>query len=131
MLWEILEARDSARVNRIHIGPSDGSSLTDDGGPGAGDSPMMLGKDTASRGVFTLGGKCLLQWSWRISTTALSITSVARFCNKFSWKFRRLASRYWIAAQNTLQNLATKVMDSWITLYRADGVDGPQEIERN
>ena len=70
MLWEILEARDSARVNRINMGHTAGGgrsmehgTVTDLGGddadwapPGAGDRPMMLGKDTASRGVFTQQG---------------------------------------------------------------------------
>ena len=59
MLWEILEARDSARVNRIHMGgrSMEHGTVTDLGDdeadwapPGAGDRPMMLGKDTASRG---------------------------------------------------------------------------------
>ena len=59
MLWEILEARDSARVNRIHMGGrgTEHGTVTDLGDdeadwapPGAGDRPMMLGKDTASRG---------------------------------------------------------------------------------
>ena len=59
MLWEILEARDSARVNRIHMGGRgiEHGTVTDLGDdeadwapPGAGDRPMMLGKDTASRG---------------------------------------------------------------------------------
>ena len=65
MLWEILEARDSARVNRINMGHAAGgrsmegtvTDLGDDADwapPGAGDRPMMLGKDTASRGGFTL-----------------------------------------------------------------------------
>ena len=56
MLWEILEARDSARVNRINV---DGAGDVGNewarpgggGGVGPGDRPMMLGKDTASRGT--------------------------------------------------------------------------------
>lgn len=99
MLWEILEARDSARVNRIHIGPSDGSSLTDDGGPGAGDSPMMLGKDTASRDLLILQATLLsllilMSFLWAlcckkrcIGSTPLSTgltTRVAEFARKIS-----------------------------------------------
>ena len=67
MLWEILEARDSARVNRIHMGgrgSMEHGTVTDLGSdgdeadwapPGAGDRPMMLGKDTASRGEYIQG----------------------------------------------------------------------------
>ena len=62
MLWEILEARDSARVNRLNVdGAGDAASeWARPGAGGPGDRPMMLGKDTASRGTKLSGNFSVL-----------------------------------------------------------------------